>query len=234
MLRLEAIINALHKSALGGSVFAQREALTMLQELEVREEVRRELAAELERRVLERICAWKRERAAVWREALARDAEPDQPWPHPDDVLVDRQTGKWSLRGPMKPIHVPEFEHYRAERDWNIAALVNLDKAKLAPSSYEMQTFAHRFAWRAMDALLPLRWQLTDPQYIRRFMSLAMLTQKQRTRELERLDALRQQLMPIRSKAEELQTEREVSRLMRPLLRHFGVRSVKELERLEG
>lgn len=234
MSRLEAIINAFHKSALGGSVFAQREALTMLQELEVREEVRRELAAELERRVLERICTWKRERASVWREALARDAEPDQPWPHPDDILVDRQTGKWSVRGPMKPIHVPEFEHYRTERDWNIAALVNLDKAKLSPESYEVQAFAHRFSWRAMDALLPLRWQLTDPQYIRRFLNLAMLTQKQHTRELERLDALRQQLMPIRSMAEELQTEREVSRLMRPLLRYFGVRSVKELERLEG
>lgn len=133
----------------------------------------------------------------------------------------------------MKPIHVPAFEHYRAERDWSIAALANLDKAKLSPASYEMQSFSLRFSWRAMDALLPLRWQLTDPQYIRRFMSLAMLTQKQRTRELERLDGLRNRFKPLQSPEEEREVDREVTRMMRPLLRHFGLRSVKELERLE-
>lgn len=79
MTLMEAVLNAQFKSALGGSVFAQRETLTMAQALEVREEEKREAEAELERRVFERICAWKRERASVWREALARDAEPDQP-----------------------------------------------------------------------------------------------------------------------------------------------------------
>lgn len=63
--------------------------------------------------------------ARVWEEAASKGREePDFPWPHPDDILLDHARRRYRLRGPMAETDVLPFLHAKVQRDFYFAQMV--------------------------------------------------------------------------------------------------------------
>ncbi|MEE4200437.1 DUF5681 domain-containing protein, partial [Erythrobacter sp.] len=108
---IEAIMQRQAADALKGSQVAQRDAIRLHRESEARAAKRVKAAEEAERRRAEERAAeeasWRRylrelkhTQQKKWTDALAagRD-EPEDPWPHPDDIILGRSGSTYRIRG---------------------------------------------------------------------------------------------------------------------------------------
>lgn len=224
-------------AALKGNSNAQRHLMLEMRDLERRDAERaRRLAEEAEIKRLQEIQTYeyiaklKEKRAAIWAEAAARGCEPDQPWSHPDDILLYPDTHRWHIRGPIKESCLPLFNWYRAERDYlyAYAVLRSLDRKSSAAGWHKLFTIL----WASYDVKLPLRWQLI-PKLEIEFFNLAILTVKK----LEALVEQRREeaaLLKIRAgipDGHDKESYKITNTMLKPLLNLYGYRSLAELER---
>lgn len=232
----EVIFKAHVKTALSGNAFAQRELLREVRALERREAERAKakIAEEQARREAQReeyalACKYKQQQTRVWAEAQARGQEPDDPWPHPDDILLSEHDQRWNIRGPFSNDNVLPFERIRAQRDYMFAmavrALGTSERTAANPLS------VYNICWLAMDAQLPYRWQIAHCSDLP-FFQLSILTDKQLGREIERRHALVENfaLFDRPDPARDRQIYRITNEIMKPLLKKHGYRSLAQFE----
>lgn len=225
----ELLVNAHIKAAAGGSPIALRDMAQGMRALEERDAERRRSEEERERQLFAHMVAYRKTRAAEWATADQAGSEPEDPWPHPDDILTDHKTMKWNVRGPIDARDVPRFEYYRAERDVSFTnSMIDIRQRRVVacgkPSIWDL-------LWTCWDAMLPLRWQVLPRRdlYELRFLSLPLRRlrafKKERTAEADRL-------RPAAGvDPHDKEGYRFANTVMRPLLKRQGYRSLAEFER---
>lgn len=154
---IEAVRRAQLRTALGGSPIAQHHFLRDVEDLLRRDAERARLKDQEEREAIETLARFRAKRQKVWETAAKLGVEPDQPWPHPDDILIDQAKRTWSIRGPFDEDDVPRFNEVRARRD-----VATFEAYRVWASTKPNTGLGALFELAAMqnDALLPLRWQV--------------------------------------------------------------------------
>lgn len=224
----EVVCRSLTNNAAKGDVRAQREALKLWRELELRDGQREQADQEQKQRVFQYICSLKEQQAGKWAAAAKSGVDPVDPWPHPDDVLIESGTRHWHIRGPYDERDVPYFVYCRAERDALFARLA-LDLRERKDSEFDRASIGD--LWVFWDVRLPKRWQIIDHCEVD-LMTLMMA----------RLGALRALVAVQCGRADELrppsfsgamdkETYRVVNSAMKPLLQRGGYRSFAEFEK---
>lgn len=222
---LEAVLLAQQKSALAGNSAAQREVLKQARLLEERELLREQHQREMEEEYFKGVLRWKTEQERIWA-AAKEGCEPDEPWPHPDDFIIDYHSRTLTIRGPVDPSDVARYRRIRYQRDYHLYALI----AEISGSNNRLLVCAH-LTWVALNNLLPLLWQVEPSEIDREYMRLLAVPIH---RLQARADTAKRQaeLMPEPQLDKKARREnyRSVNKAMQPLLKRKGFRSVAELE----
>ena len=213
--------------ALAGNVHAVNAVSRDIQDLEHRETEAAQAKLEKERESFRFWCQYRLDRQRVWDAATKEGREPDRPWPHPDDILIDMDKGTFDTRGPLSLEDVPLFEWISVLRDcYYTRAEISLGEKPLREGTYLFWDFL----WKGMDALLPLRWQISPVigrvAFGHGCRSLRHLRQYAKDREKE-AQYLEKALGLRRSK----ETYRVVNGALKPYIQQLGFRSLAELER---
>lgn len=163
-------------------------------------------------------------------EGEGRD-EPDQPWPHPDDVIINHSERKAWVRGPWGEKDVRYFEYLEAQRD--LMFLRDMIHLKTCRISEITGMTLWTGLWRLLDAKLPQDWQIAHKADLYQLgcLDTPLRTLRRKAEELSRLvDALE---LPER-KVREGATYKLVNTVMKPLLQKHGFKSLAHFERLEA
>lgn len=233
-----ALLLNLFKQAMNGTPVAIREMNRVIEKVEAKQEALERAEAEAAQQVAKekaekeeaefRFLVDLRERQAkVWEQVSAEGRqEPDEPWPHPDDILINATDRTAWVRGPFSSTSVSDWEYLRRLRDHHLAryALALFDER-------EGKGLVALIWWVALfqeDRHLPIRWQVMHKLEVAlaRYMLMPL-------RELRKLVAIG---------AEEFEKPRPGLRLSRdayrqqnilfgPMLKVLGYRSLKHFER---
>jgi hypothetical protein len=214
--------------AVQGSETAQRSLMAERRQLEARDQERAAAAEEQRIKVYQFMVSERDRQARAWREAAARGAEPAEPWPHPDDFIFSRTGHSWSIRGPGAPEDVPAYAKIRADRDaMIIQSAIALKRGR--QHVHLVKLYAH--IAMQLDVLLPTRWQLDVDgwnQAMRVFVEQPVSLLRALLAMFERRSKL---LAPVWVDREiQRSIYKETNRLMQPLLRRMGYRSLKQFE----
>ena len=153
MTKLAIVTRSQVNNAAKGNPLAQRDVLKAAREVELRDAAR--AAAEYAEReaAYEDIRKWKAIRTRIWAECTAKGEEPDDPWPHPDDMPLDPFTRDFRIQGPLNNDYLPRYRYYQAYRDFCFIQSVLSIRLKKGPSMVGA-------LWMDFDRLLPKRWQI--------------------------------------------------------------------------
>lgn len=232
----EVISLAQMNSAAKGNVYAQKEVLKTFREIDVRDTERALALAEQARldreeeiALYKRMVVFKKSREEDWATAQAEGKEPNDPWPHPDDILLFPNEQRWRLRGPFDARDLARFKWYRAERDY-VFALGILESAQSKQHASGLWD-AYTVMWVSYDVKLPLRWQLSHNMEVA-FFNLAILTTKKLEAEVEqrRKHAAFMQALAGVPDGWDKESYKVVNNIMKPLLKRQGYRSLREFE----
>ena len=232
----EVISQAQINAAAKGNVYAQKEVLKACRDLEARD-AERALAIIVQQREKReeeiasylRMVNYKKVREAEWAEAGARGTEPDEPWPHPDDILLFPNQQRWYPRGPFDDRGTAVFNWYRAERDYLFAySLLERVLCKKRPQAWRD---LYTLLWVSYDVKLPLRWQMVGKLEVEYF-KLCTLTTKKLEAVVEQRRQHSQFLKILTSVDDRWDKEsyKIVNAIMKPLLKRKGYRSLAEFD----
>ena len=238
----DAIARAQVTRAAQGHVQALRDVRRAQKELERAEAERARLAAEQAEEarraeVQKREASFKfmqklkADQAASWEAAIREGkAEPDNPWPHPDDISLDPVKRSVSTRGPIVAEQLPEYEYLRAMRDRYF--LESLVAVRTRDSAARAGTRRAAVLLGIYDALLPKRWAIGDDYLCLAEMFQAMplrVLRKDLERAARKADLLQpaKHAGPIR-KSDAYQL---VNLTMKPFLKTMGYASYAQFER---
>jgi hypothetical protein len=241
--KMQVMLMNLYKQAMNGNAAAIRELSRLVEKLMASQEVLERAKAEAAEKEAEekakRDEAWfeylvelKDKQIKAWADAEAEDKdEPDDPWPHPDDILIDHAERNAWVRGPISVKELRFFKYREALRDLMFLRDMILLKTSKLSAITDMSFW--EVLWRLHDARLPLRWQIAPSvgSY-----ELANLNKPLRTlRRLAddascRVDALE----PPECKVRDRQTYKVVNSVMKPLLAKHGYKSLAHFERVTG
>lgn len=226
------------KSALKGHAIAQQHVMKAIRELEQRDAERELAQAEEEKvkreeeiRVYHFMVQQKEERRRIWSEAETEGKEPDNPWPHPDDILLFPDQQRWHPRGPFDQKDITFYNWCRAERDHLLAYATLQDRSGMKSS--EALSNAYMIMWVSYDVMLPLRWQVTaDQTSANPLYKLHMMPLKQLRRLVEerREHAKFMQLLAGVPDRWDKDSYKIANSIMKPLLQKRGYRSLAEFE----
>lgn len=232
-----AILLNLFKQAMGGQPLAMRELNRIIEKVEAKEEAQARVEAEAAEQALqERLRkdeAWfqylldlRARQASVWERAvLACQSEPDEPWPHPDDILLDHVTRTGRVRGPIGEADVAPWDHLRRSRDHHLVRMIfHLRRGERI----------HRLISRMWlvnlvecDVCLPKRWQISYDITPVSLPLMAMLP-----RQLEAL--VQRGALEFEAGSRDVFRSKEVyqqaNRKWRLLIKMLGFRSLRHLE----
>ena len=224
----EAIIRSQIRSAIKGNSLAQRDTIRVAQELEAREAYRARQEKEREREIFDGVVRWKQRRVQAWRVAEQNDEEPDNPWPHPEDILIDYEDQKWGVRGPSRMSDVPHYKYIAALRD--LYLLQSELAARARTKSGRGWVEFHTTMWIAFDVRLPLRWQISGSDD-RLLLSIAMTDIRRLRRSIQECEReVRYWHRIIYPLGEEVRLTPEIAAVLRPHLKRFGYKSIRQLE----
>jgi hypothetical protein len=165
----------------------------------------------------------------IWAEAEAHGVEPDEPWPHPDDILLFPESKRWRVRGPFDAKDLTFYTWLRAERDYLYATAMQylFNNKRRCRAWHDLQTLL----WVSFDVRLPLRWQIADNIDVE-FFYLSILTQKQLQAEVDQreYDAKFMKMLAGVSDRWDKESYKVANSIMKPLLQQKGYRSLAEFE----
>lgn len=217
----------IHLAAMG-SIHAQREVLRAARELEERDRLRAEAKIEADERMFQYIVELRSKQASAWQAAAAEGREPDRPWPHPDDLIVDHVTKQWDIRGPFNEDGVDFFWMLRADRDVHIMRAI-LEIAREADNL--MFARMNIIFFNSYDLLLPKRWQCGVDGWIEYAEFFVGLPLPLLEAILDSVERKAESFVRPRLSAEEAKdVYKTTNRIMRPLLKPMGYRSLREFE----
>jgi hypothetical protein len=219
----EVILHAQASLAAKGNPLAARDVIKQAAELEKREAARKAMQAE-------DMVALKQAQRKAWDLAKAEGrSEPDYPWPHPDDILLDEYRQAYRIQGPCSDKDVAHFEWIRAERDVAFMRIVIMIRkgTKAADPMLRLSSFA----FSHYDALLPKRWKIADE-----FEFLAALHLELRPRQLATIlarDQRKAETWKVISGNHKACPEgyRVANTVLAPVLKKQGYRSLAQFER---
>ena len=223
-------------SAIKGNSNAQHHVMRQMRELEKREAERAKILAEQQEaereqqlKVYEFMVLAKGERARIWAEAAARGCEPDQPWPHPDDILLFPELKRWHVRGPYDGEGVPFYSWSRAERDYLLAYAVASGRSTKKSTRALEGIFTT--LWVSYDVKLPLRWQIA-PRLDHALAELHFMPIKKLRALVDDRRDHSEHLKVIAGipDGKDKETYKFVNTIMKPLLNQQGYRSLAEFE----
>lgn len=231
----EAIAVSQVNNAARGDVTAQRDVLRAQQELELRELERARIAkqAELEKRdqLFRFVEDLKLDQTKAWQAAAAEGREePDEPWPHPEDIELNYATKAFHIRGPVDESGLDWFKYLQAEREAffseAILCMRSRNKTKRTKARFCLMLCT------TYDVLLPKRWQISDRLEEAAHLWLAMPLSFIRE-DAKRWRSKAEQLKPVESRLPIYRGEnyKLVNKAMKPLLKPLGYRSLAEFER---
>lgn len=241
LTKKEAVRHAQINSAIKGNALAMRDLNRDIALLEARKaeiaQAEAEAAEQAAQEKAKRDEAWcqhlvelKNKQAKAWAEAAAEGREePDNPWPHPDDILLDGDKCNWRIRGPLSGRDIDLFEFCAAERDLMfLRDVIHLKTSKLNAIT-EMSLW--EILWRMHDAKLPLRWQIAHcaDRYVLANLDLPL----RHLRRLETEAACRADaLEPSDCKVRDRETYKFVNSIMKPALGKLGYKSLAHFDRM--
>lgn len=237
---MEAIARSQAAQAAKGHTLAQRDALKRAEELEKREakrqaeQLERNKQNELddarrERRLFKHFESLKESQAKAWTEAEVQGREePDFPWPHPDDIAIDKPRELYRIRGPLHADDVALYRFIRAQRDLSLARMVREIVAKNnCPSAIA------RF-WAALvqmnNAQLPLRWQ-TSKDFGEAALTCIEMGSRDLEIEIERLEQGCELYARIAKIDESGEGYRIANEALKPVLKNQGYQSLAQFDR---
>jgi hypothetical protein len=215
-------------AATKGNVIAQRDVLRAERELEERDRERAAAEAEARFNEFHYIRAMRDAQARAWHEAAARGVEPDQPWPHPKDLFLNEATLSWSFRGPLRPQHVYFFEGIKADRD--VLIVQSIMALRRGPKH---RALANCYADLAMlfDVMLPLRWQTGTDGWHKTACAFSRLPVRLLRAILASVEGkARSVYRPIQTAEGRKDVYDMTNRIMQPVLRRTGYRSLRQFE----
>ena len=187
--------------------------------LEEREHLRAEEERKREAKSFENVLQWKKNQERIWAEAKD-GCEPDKPWPHPDDFIIDSDKCEWRIRGPFSESRVPQYESLRHLRDFHLCSLILEVRGDNTGLSIPLHLI-----WLILNQMLPRRWQVEKDDMDREYMRLlALPIQKLRGRAAAA--KRKAELIPerYRSKEEQLLSKRTICPLCN--LEHFPLKNL--------
>lgn len=241
--KMQVMLMNLYKQAINGNAAAIRELTRLTEKLQATQEALERANAEAaEQAALEKAksdAAWfeylvalKDKKTKAWADAEAEGKdEPDDPWPHPDDILIDHAHRNAQVRGPWCDKDVRYFEYLEAQRDLTfLRDMIHLKRCKL--SEITGMTF-WELMWRLLDARLPLHWQIAHKADL---YQLGCLNTPLRTlrRKADELSRLIEELEPPECKVRDRKTYKFVNAVMKPLLAKHGYKSWTHFESTVG
>ncbi|QZP09153.1 DUF5681 domain-containing protein [Caenibius sp. WL] len=239
----QLVARAQLKSAANGNPIAQRDILKQARELELRDAERTYQRAQIEaqqqaqdeqqaRRGYESMVKFKQVRAQLWAQAQTEGkAEPDYPWPHPDDILlIDPYSYKWRIRGPMFSEDIPYAEYCRAERDTHFVQSILYRRSSKRRGKLLGEIFS--YIWVFFDLQLPKRWQVLEDcrHHLWDYAFLPMRTLRAKHESFQ-ATANRWRIIAIDEKKYRKEVYKITNDMMKPLLAPYGYRSLAEFER---
>lgn len=232
----EAVMTRVMADAMKGNPQSQRLAIQAIQGAEERnarraamaaaeaEQARKEQAEEDER-TYRYICELRRIQTQAWERAPAMGSEePDNPWPHPEDLFIDEDKRTWRVRGPLYARSVPDWEEAREERDYHLAEMVlsiRLRQHKLIGRIYLVNMLR-------LDIKLPKRWQIAHDMEP----ASEALMAKPLARHIGMVEHQRAE-RELRSAGQPLSREnyRELNTIFKPAYNLLGYRSLRQFQR---
>lgn len=238
----DAVVRMQVAKAAQGHVPAIRDVRRAQKELEKAEAEQARLAAEQaaeaeaakaksRRETFEFICDLKETQAAAWASAIGEGkTEPDDPWPHPDDIILDHANLMFRIRGPIDEEQLSEFHYYHARRDQYFAQMVLLMRAPTKAGRARARVYAVLIG--IYESMLPKRWTIGDDI---EWMAGAFLQMP--------LRFLREDLACAERKADMLlppslvqpirqsESYAPINKAMKPLLKQMGYVSLAQFER---
>jgi hypothetical protein len=165
--------------------------------------------------------------AAAWARAAAEGlGEPLEPWPHPDDILLDHVTRTGRVRGPIDEADVVSWDRLRRSRDHHLARMVY---------HLRQREWIHRLISRMWlinlvecDVSLPKRWQISHDIMPASIPLMTMLP-----RQLEAL--VQQGALEFEAGSQDVFRSKEAyqqaNRKWGPLIKMLGFHSLRHMER---
>lgn len=230
MTILELVTRAQTQAAIKGDVKAQKEVLDRSTALEQRDQQRAQTKLEKQIADFRRIANWKAERARIWDAAIERgEAEPAQPWPHPEDIILSRDTLAWQVRGPYDEIDVPFYEYCHARRDQYFGMTCMHSRSRARNAEFQERFFT--IIWTHFDNMLPKRWQM-DEDTLSKLFGFFMIIPLVDLKRLISGFAKRAETFspPPPTPAVRKEVYKKTNTIMRPLLKLKGYRSLAEFE----
>lgn len=223
----EVVVRAQIQAAAKGNAMAQREVIRIGMELERRDVERRRAEDEEKQKDYENGITWKKLRAKIWAEAVGLGMEPERPWPHPDDILIDHASREWRVRGPLNETDLPYYEYLRTQRDIFLFNFLLLKRTK----GDLTKTDFYASLWASYNALLPDRWQIQNKlPHIKECVGWTDLrTLRKMISEYEE-EALHWHKLAF-PQGERIEFDADVAKAIRPVAKALGFRSTKEYER---
>lgn len=204
---------------------AQRKAMAARREEEHAQE-----RIQADRTSFRSMVAFKATRQNEWDDALSQGREePDFPWPHPDDILLDRSRGQWHVRGPFDASSVPHYRWIMAERNLAFTQMILAARARSASESAWLEFWS--LIWNSHDVILPLRWQVGE-RYDRELFShmIAPMRDLREAHEENRRSAEKWKRLSGNDRRDK-DTYRIVNGIMAPILAKGGYKSLAQFER---
>ena len=156
---IQVAVRAQATSAAKGNPLAQRDVLRQARELEERDEARARIEVEERSERFRNAVKWRNARVEEWRLAESKGCEPDDLWPHPDDIFLFPISNSWRVRGPLDAGEEPYYRHLEDLRDsYRFRAELALRDRDRRRS--EVMYGIWLLTWLAFDQYLPLRWQV--------------------------------------------------------------------------
>lgn len=165
----------------------------------------------------------------AWAEALAAGRkEPDFPWPHPDDVMLDHVRRRWRLRGPFETEDEPFYRLIQTQRDFFFVQIALAYRC--GGRARRKKARLWEILCAQQDVMLPKRWQVChDPVPV---LGLLLLIPIRLLRDMAQAHHDRgehlQALVPMErhSKA----AYQFANNVMKPVLDPMGYRSLAQFE----
>lgn len=231
----EAVAFSQVNIAAQGDSSAQRDVRRAQLELEARELERARLArqAEQERRNLlfKFVEDLKLDQTKAWQMAAAEGRkEPDEPWPHPEDIELNYATQAFHIRGPVDESGLDWFKYLQAEREAffseAILCMRSRNKTKRSKTRFCL------LLCTTYDVLLPKRWQISDrlEESVRLWLAMPLKFVRD---DAKRWRDTAERLKPPAMRVPIYRGEnyKPINRVMKPLLKPLGYRSLAEFER---
>jgi hypothetical protein len=158
----QVAIRAQTTSAAKGNPIAQREVIEHARSLELRDAERTRIEAERKSEEYQKMLEWRDYRRRLWDAAEANGDEPDNPWPHPDDILFDHAKRTWRIRGPSSEAGVGFYDYIAVRRDYSCLFAEMALRSGAPKKQREAWCEIHIIEQAFYDAFLPLRWQLGE------------------------------------------------------------------------